>query len=818
MVWTGQSSRYDGETRVNTNYDNTVLQITYDLQGGSAAELAYLQREIHRFFMECRQYEENAELNRVWLEYRWSDSLSGLPAPVFGQFSYYYRVLSGAVPRWPRDLHTGALTANQILGVVAELTCKPFAEGLRQKVGTGKGQLELFDEGVLLVGSINAATITNEFTNPEFSHATWNNSWSAENADLEADQEVRPGYVYRSGSAARLTNTNASTDYYYCQSINAITDSVGYVCSCYARRPDGGAITSSDLAIMINSSAQTTSFINAGDGWYLCYATADSPVGAANYGIDVKAGRSIIVDAFQLIKSSTSTYGSNDKPDPYFSGNSIGCAWSGTAHNSTSTNQGDGGCLGWTMANELVGEFTISFWITTKWANTWLSGNVTIFNYYVDADNEIEIEFDQSNNYFIFNKEVDGANTSDTGTTRTISYDDNIHVCLVQDTTNTTLYINGSQDAQISKAMADEPDGTMTFGSRFNDDNPANVLIDGCRIWDTALSTTEITALYNNEKEVKDAGGSIGMPPYLWTKDGDDVLDNVDGLVSATSKDNWGVVGGVVGDVEAQTEWRIQPPTEAPSVGYWLGRKAVDSPIDGSIFWVELDGTADVGSSSNDAYETIAAGTSDQWFKNAATIDQIFLKAVPGRYQWVARMKVSTNSIEVFPIYTWGAASIDHMVAGDALSVGTNANFLLRDCGDMVVRCPAETLLHTGELDYADFRLRVDRTASATVYGDFIQILPYPCCYVESINATLTISAGEPLIIESEPKIAYTLNAGNINEIFEYQGEPVTLVPNAYNYVYLLQGAKDATYDVTDTATITLYITPRWLLPGGTIA
>lgn len=98
VYWSGQTPRQDGQKRLGSSRDNSKQVISYDLNGGSAAELAYLQREITRFLEDAGLYEEEKTSTPCWLEYRWHDNLDDVPAPTFGQFSYYIKILDGGPP------------------------------------------------------------------------------------------------------------------------------------------------------------------------------------------------------------------------------------------------------------------------------------------------------------------------------------------------------------------------------------------------------------------------------------------------------------------------------------------------------------------------------------------------------------------------------------------------------------------------------------------------------------------------------------------------------------------------------------------------
>lgn len=802
VIWSGQTGRRHGQRRISSSRDNMQVSLTVDLKGTTAAELGWLAREIQRFFLECRLYEEGAEGEKIWLEYRWQDGLDDLPAPVFGQFSHYLRILDGQIPAWPGELHNGALTAGQIEGVVAELTCAPFAEGLPQRAADlCGGRLFLTNNGVVMAYADAVSAMTNYYTNPSFGHATWDTDWSVSDADLKAVNETRSDFVRSLDSGAHLVNLNASAQT-FAQDLSALGTGPFNV-SCYVRKADGTAPTSSDVEIVINDSAETTTFVQIDDTvWYLAYAQANGhTVGTALYGVDIKAGREVWIDDAQLELKIVL-----NSPQPFMAGYLPGCAWSGTAHASTST--GTEPTLRWTLSDQLAGEFTAAGWWTPLWGDDDALVDMAIVEYYVDINNSWVVYFDYTADRFEASCERDGVTSSGNGSTQSFSYGDHFHIAVRQDTTTFKVYVNGSEDISIDTAVGQPSSGILQLGRGQGTKYTSSAALDGWHIWRQALTATQVDALYDSEKPIKDSYGSVGMPPFLWTEDGDSILDNVDD----SSRNNWTMVGGITGDIEANTQIWIDPPASPVSV-FWLGRKATDEPVDPGHFWLELQGSAD-GNSSGGEYEEIAAGTSDDWYGDGDTLTT-YLKHLPGRYQFLSRFYVATNELVVRPAWDLNssAATADvHM--GDEVTVGTDANFLFRDFGDMTIRFPDSGLTPT----IARFMLRIDRTSTATVRGDFVMMLPYPAVRCEAINtAALSFAASEMLIITDDEAYSRT-SVGYVHYLFERRGDPVTLVPNKYNYIWLLQGEEGAQYDVTDTATVYVYITPRWLLPGGAVA
>jgi hypothetical protein len=154
-------------------------------------------------------------------------------------------------------------------------------------------------------------------------------------------------------------------------------------------------------------------------------------------------------------------------------------------------------------------------------------------------------------------------------------------------------------------------------------------------------------------------------------------------------------------------------------------------------------------------------------------------------------------------------------VLGDEVAVATNAAFLFRDFGDMIIDWARDS-----EPPTISAGLIIDRDSTATVDLDFVQMMPFPNCRIECENVSFSIAAGDTVIVKMDTAWCEDASDGDSQLYrFEWRGEPVTLVPNKYNYLFLLQGEEGVAYDVTDAVTnFKVYITPRWLLPGGTIA
>jgi hypothetical protein len=331
-------------------------------------------------------------------------------------------------------------------------------------------------------------------------------------------------------------------------------------------------------------------------------------------------------------------------------------------------------------------------------------------------------------------------------------------------------------------------------------------------VWRQALSATQVDTLYDAELPVKQQYGNVGLPPFVWTKDGDNVLDAVDGIVSTAAKDNWAVVGGVAGDVDAMAEWRIDPVT-APSRVFWLGRKATRRAFTpDATLWLEYSGTADVGNSSGDAYEQLVTdGTGSDIEDFDKALDE--REQVRGRFQVLGRLYVSGASIDVQPYFKLGSSE---RVLGDTIRFTAHATVRFRDFGELWINWGQAA---TPPSMTAGLLCAETAAAATTLRLDFVQLLPYPCCRVECEAGSISLAAGDTLVIDGVEAYVEDASDGDSQLYrFEHTGEVVDLEPGQYNYIFLVQGEEQVAYPIADTATLAVYVTPRWLLPGGLVA
>lgn len=123
---------------------------------------------------------------------------------------------------------------------------------------------------------------------------------------VSSSHDTATTYGSSSGSAKLV----ATTDSIFTQSVN-VGDTNEYNLSTYAYT-DGSAVTSSDLELYYNGSTIATTYTSAGGGWYKLTGTITGAAASRDYGLQVKAGKTVYIDNFSLNSySSSGTFNSS---------------------------------------------------------------------------------------------------------------------------------------------------------------------------------------------------------------------------------------------------------------------------------------------------------------------------------------------------------------------------------------------------------------------------------------------------------------------------------------------------------------------------
>lgn len=459
-------------------------------------------------------------------------------------------------------------------------------------------------------------------------------------------------------------------------------------------------------------------------------------------------------------------------------------------------------------ATGLTGQFHITGWITLN--ATWGSGTKDVFDYYVSASNRIRIIYDAGNNRWTITKIVGGVTFTTNSSSDAVANGDDVHLQLVQDATTLYLYVDGILAASVAATATMTDAGLIALGCPGTGTiDGVDVILDGWRIMPAAITSTQALALYEAELPIKQDGGQVGPPPYWWTRDGDGQVDNADD----TSRDNWGIIGGVGGDIEALTEIRVAPTINYASNAFWLGVKAQDSTFTPTSY-IYFESTNEVvdANQSGGGYET-KTGTSISF---TSTKSSLATNLLFNRYSALVRI-FATNGLtfNLTPGFNF-ATSGEATFWGRERSYTGIGKWQVVDLGDLFIEDDAAMLEESGSASLTFF-LRLTALTSQTLRLDYAQLLPSPYVKVSS-SGIPTITGAIPLIVENDQAYLYDLASNHLVEHMNYQGEALVATPAKYNYLFLAQSQVNDDTSISRTATLTIYITPRYLLPGGMVA
>jgi hypothetical protein len=461
-----------------------------------------------------------------------------------------------------------------------------------------------------------------------------------------------------------------------------------------------------------------------------------------------------------------------------------------------------------TLTTEMRAFFTVAGWTRHR------AADYTAWEYYVDASNYVRVYWDNAAGQMKASL-VYGGVTVNLVAIPALTAGKNVFIALSSSPGNAVaLYVNwGGDNPSVHTHTADGwpgvANGQMKFGGALSTATTEYTDgLQGWKIFTSDLSSEQVSALYTHEAAILNAGGSLQPMPYHCTDGGDGVWDNVDGAISGVDKRNGGYIGGICGDVPAAVEWQAVLNLVSSIRQFWLGNKITDSALPTTTHWLDFSGTTDTGNSSGDAYQqqvTAGLGSNTVTFSATLTVAAEQL-AVRGRVTVLARIYVSGDEVSVVPFYQIGGSN---PVYGDTFLIAANDRFDFHSFGDLFISWPFDGA--PGELTIGIEATETSATAT-TVRLDYLQLLPYPNWMIEAQKNDITLEADSRLYITGRQAKLATVAAQS--QPFEVTGGPVGVWPRKINNLFWQIGEEAVAPEIDATATMTIYFTPRYLLPG----
>lgn len=788
------ANRHGGAQRVSLSAANRNWTFTVGIRPSPPSSAAEITRALGDLAFMLSLAGDEAE--PLYLYYKPDANIAA--APAWGQSGYYYEIAHADVPQPGAGSTLAHLRGIASPGVTVTCELKPYARGQRQRVMSATG-------GVLedRIGTVDGRSrglrvppaTTNKMTNPVFGHATPGTDWTIGNTLLSeyiTDPALLPGPDFQ--RALYITRISGPNNAAY-QSIN-VGNTNAHMLSCLARRLDGAAVTSAD-ATMYYGSAQTTTYRSLGNGWYWLTAAVTGVNAATNTGIVIATNdRSVICTGFQIEELSYAT--------PCAWGDLLGCAWSGTAHASTSTR---------TLARARLAASghlnATEGCIRLVWQTDVASTHGAILALVESDTDEFTFYYNNTDDKFYFTVDGVSANTA----AQTFAAGDKFVFYLVWGAAGNVIYIAGASAATAAYSVP----AVGTYVYLGTSDTPglnAHGVFLGLDLWKTAPTAAEVAADYANIAPLVEAGERVSAIPWLWTKDGDDVVDNHDD----SGEDNYLVAGGMPGSAPADTEYYLSiiasgtSPNFAADGGYFLSLFANDRFYYPDLLetFANNDGTATAATDLNSDVETISVNTTEVGPSSADYAIIAYPEFVYGRQVYVAaRLSDAGANLMGVGVIRFGNTSIQSEWRG--LSADATRRFFL--FGPLVFLDRPQVFDPNGSpaTFSASIFLKRSVAGAANVTLDFTMLLFDPLVHVRPIG---TVTGLDGTWSRLRGKSASMESAAAFDHSAAVLGSgPVDFEPGQYNTLFAIRAKDGNAYVIDRTLTFSsIHVTPRYAL------
>lgn len=340
--------------------------------------------------------------------------------------------------------------------------------------------------GMLCVANSDPESLVKYFSSDYVTDTTLRPKLSLTYTQVSKSKNTTASFVKNGNNSAKIVSVGSSANALY-TNINA-GNTNKHALSAYVYDStsgnEGGTVDSSTAELYYNGSTITTSYENVGSGWWRLSGTLTAANASRSYGVSVKSGKTVYIDAVQLEElGHASTYTDGSLGDDY--------SWSSTANNSTSTRAAVNIEYSASTANISATSGTVSFWLKTDWAGDdsyehnlfavdTSSGSLRL---YKDSDNSLKL--------------TDGSNTA----TKSVSWSADTwqYITAHWGSSDLQVYVNASSGTAPGAFSAPTINtaGSIYVGSNTSGTTGLDGVVSDFRIWDAVLTSAQITDIYN---------------------------------------------------------------------------------------------------------------------------------------------------------------------------------------------------------------------------------------------------------------------------------------------------------------------------------
>lgn len=781
-----------GSRRAGRKIAARAFTVPVHIAGDSSAEIERAVDELNAFLGEAGDEDEP-----VYFKFRPKNIFSGSQLLGVSNTARQVKLLGGRAEKG-QAYWMGSVREHAIPDCQMYLTGEGSVESASEQwLGLAKGGV-IEDYAGMANGTsrgvIVAEATTNKMVNPIFGHSTWSTSWTT-GADLQSAVNTDKRYVLFGKNSVRLIKKTTGSAFSFYASVD-VGNTNTHCLALVVRKNDGSAISSSDIRPLYGATSYTTAtYLHIGNGWYKIWVTFAGVASAQNVGCTlVSGGVTFYLAGMQLEEKAY--------PTAQCWGDLHGHAWSGTVHNSSSSRTA--GALKYDAAKCLrPTEFT--WWVAFR-ALTDFSTHASSVYLLEEATTTANVRIGQTGQVVF----TDGTNSA-VGTATAITAGTILIIHATMSSAGLKLYRNGVADGAGNATFAPLNAPTYLFvGSYSNSSAQVNAALLGYGTYDRAMSATEVANDYANLTQRASGGDGSGRrvdwAGYFWTKDGDNILDQVDDSTHA----NWGVVAGIPGTLPARTMWHLSA-SAATSKAFWLMQhldRLNDFRKPADRWWLEASGTVDANASGGEYHSITAPVSAPRW----ALYDYILNdEYIQGDFHFFLRAKRSA------------AASID---VGFYLESG---NLPIYDEDKTISLGTAYQWNYIGKLSYEKVRTLIKETTSTFMIAamnfqdDNASGSTHVDCglvvngKIAMISATaVDVPGGDGSSISDDSEVYVIGHQGTFHDgtyAVHVNGSEIDLEPERLNTIFTSLANDGGAHVLSDTITVSgIRITPRWAM------
>jgi len=763
QVTRGTALNKRGGNLVSKRPENREWKVALNVLADSHAEVDAAASDVQRWLNEAGD-----KVTPLFIEWRMDDSI---PNPICGQFNAWrsYEIVQGGVTL----VQSGEFNYTQMSGITLTLEIKPYAEGNTEQVGSAVGGISEDRAGVV-DGRARGVQIpeatTNLYTNPVFGHSTYDNGWTT-GANLVKAQVTDKSFCPFGFSAVRLSSASTTSNA-FTQSLTLTVDN--YNLNYYVYAPDRLALSAAQVQVIYDGAAQTTTFVALGNGLYAISANVLGSAAAHTCGIVVKQYATVILCGAQCENKTYRT--------PLAHGDLLGHAWTGTAHASSTTRTAarlripTSGLLG-------AAPFTVRVVWKTGAA---IANGMTILD--ARDGSHLSALLIHIHSTSQFRATFGGASVA-AGTIPVAHTTYVLHAVFNGQTID--LYVNGTALGAQTVSSLSEAGTYLYLGTDYSAANQCNGTLLGRAIFDAALTADQIAADCTAIATLTDDDKQVESVPWLWTKDGDNQVDNY----YDTTHNMHSIVCGVPGTAPALTEMNLTTDENALGFDIYQALYATDEQIDASDFFGDQGGYADAAALGGEASQVTPGAfgvltlTVTLAWKNFKGNEDVAL---------LIRAKDAGSNLMLWASYLVGSTLQIDQTSTPSL-VSTNYGIQLVK-GTFVPALP--------ETPGLTFSINAKRSTGSALYSlDYALVLPGKIMVLRSAS-----NGYNTLEYRSDRRSIYLYNTGLVMEITNLSGYPIEIKPDKFNYLFSHVGDAD-TSTLARTVTYNwIKVTPRWEL------